>query len=68
MCGCREMGENYDWEKAIRAICDLPYGDKKMLFIIDEFPYMCKGSKSIPGSVSIFNMYAISRNDACKYV
>ena len=37
-----------DWEKAIRAILDLPYGDHKKLLIIDEFPYMCKGNKSIP--------------------
>lgn len=37
-----------DWEKAIRAIFDLPYGDHKKLLIIDEFPYMCKGNKSIP--------------------
>lgn len=37
-----------DWEKAICAIRDLPYGDKKRLLIIDEFPYMCKGNKSIP--------------------
>ena len=37
-----------DWEKAFGAVLDLPYGDKKKLFIIDEFPYMCKGNKSIP--------------------
>lgn len=37
-----------DWEKAICAIRNLPYGDKKRLLIIDEFPYMCKGNKSIP--------------------
>lgn len=37
-----------DWEKAFRAILDLPYGDKKKLVIIDEFPYMCRGNKSIP--------------------
>ncbi len=37
-----------DWEKAIRAILDLAYGDHKKLLIIDEFPYMCKGNKSIP--------------------
>ena len=34
--------------KAFGAVLDLPYGDKKKLFIIDEFPYMCKGNKSIP--------------------
>lgn len=37
-----------DWEKALMAVLDLPYGDKKKLLIIDEFPYMCKGSPSIP--------------------
>lgn len=37
-----------DWEKAFRAILDLPYGEKKKLIVIDEFPYMCKGNKSIP--------------------
>lgn len=37
-----------DWEKAFGAVLDLPYGDKKKLLIIDEFPYMCKGNKSIP--------------------
>ena len=37
-----------DWEKAFSAILDLPYGDNKKLIVIDEFPYMCKGNKSIP--------------------
>lgn len=37
-----------DWEKALRAILDLPYGSEKKLVIIDEFPYMCRGNKSIP--------------------
>lgn len=37
-----------DWEKAFGAILDLPYGDRKKLLIIDEFPYMCKGNRSIP--------------------
>ena len=37
-----------DWEKAFRTILDLPYGAEKMLGIIDEFPYMCRGNKSIP--------------------
>lgn len=36
-----------DWEKAFRAILDLPYGESKKLIVIDEFPYMCKGNKSI---------------------
>lgn len=37
-----------DWEHAFRAILDFPYGDKKKLLVIDEFPYMCKSNKSIP--------------------
>lgn len=37
-----------DWEKAFRAILDLPYGDKKRLLVIDEFPYMCKDNAGIP--------------------
>ena len=36
------------WEKAFRAITELPYGDAKKLVVIDEFPYMCKGNQSIP--------------------
>ena len=27
---------------------ELPYGNKKKLIVIDEFPYMCKGNASIP--------------------
>lgn len=27
---------------------DLPYGDRKKLLVIDEFPYMCRGNRSIP--------------------
>lgn len=37
-----------DWESAFHSIIDLPYGDKKKLLVVDEFPYMCKGNKSIP--------------------
>ncbi len=37
-----------DWEKAFKAILDLPYGKNKKLLIIDEFPYMCKVNTSIP--------------------
>lgn len=37
-----------DWENAFQAIADLPYGNQKKLIVIDEFPYMCKGNKSIP--------------------
>lgn len=42
------VSEFADWESAFRSILDLPYGDKKKLIVIDEFPYMCKGNKSIP--------------------
>lgn len=37
-----------DWEKAFRAVLELPYGDKKKLIVIDEFPYMCRANKGIP--------------------
>lgn len=42
------VSEFADWESALRAILDLPFGDAKKLIVIDEFPYMCKGNKSIP--------------------
>lgn len=42
------ISEFADWESAFSSILDLPYGDEKKLIIIDEFPYMCKGNKSIP--------------------
>ncbi len=42
------ISEFPDWEKAFRAILDLPYGEQKKLIVIDEFPYMCKGNSSIP--------------------
>ena len=42
------LSEFADWESAFRAILTLPYGDAKKLIVIDEFPYMCKGNKSIP--------------------
>lgn len=37
-----------DWEKAFQAVLELPYGEQKRLLVIDEFPYMCRGNKSIP--------------------
>lgn len=37
-----------DWEQAFRAVPELPYGRKKRLLVIDEFPYMCKNNVSIP--------------------
>lgn len=42
------ISEFSDWEKAFRAVLDLPYGNQKKLLVIDEFPYMCRGNKSIP--------------------
>lgn len=36
-----------DWEIALSSITQLPFQDKKLV-IIDEFPYMCKGNRSIP--------------------
>ncbi len=42
------ISEFSDWEKAFRSVLDLPYGDQKKLLVIDEFPYMCRGNKSIP--------------------
>jgi len=42
------ISEFEDWEKAFRAVLDLPYGDKKKLLVIDEFPYMCHANSSIP--------------------
>ena len=42
------ISEFADWENAFRSILDLPYGNKKKLIVIDEFPYMCKGNSSIP--------------------
>ena len=42
------ISEFSDWESAFRSVLDLPFGDNKKLLIIDEFPYMCKGNKSIP--------------------
>jgi len=44
----RYVSEFADWESAFHSIMDLPYGEKKKLIVIDEFPYMCKGDKSIP--------------------
>lgn len=51
-----------DWEKAFRAILDLPYGESKKLIVIDEFPYMCKGNKSIPSILQ--NLWDAELRDA----
>ncbi|MCD8336629.1 MAG: ATP-binding protein [Lachnospiraceae bacterium] len=37
-----------DWERAFRALMDLPYGEQKRLVVLDEFPYMCRANASIP--------------------
>lgn len=37
-----------DWDRAFRAILELPYGNAKKLLVIDEFPYMCKDNAAIP--------------------
>ena len=42
------ISEFADWESAFRSVLDFSFGDQKKLLIIDEFPYMCKGNKSIP--------------------
>lgn len=42
-----------DWEAAFRSILEQPSDGKKKLFIIDEFPYMCKGNSSIPSILQI---------------
>lgn len=42
------ISEFADWEKALRSVADLPYGERKKLLVIDEFPYMCKGNSAIP--------------------
>ncbi len=42
------ISEFDNWERAFRAVTSLPYGDSKKLIVIDEFPYMCRGNKSIP--------------------
>ena len=44
----RYISEFADWESAFRAVLELPYKDAKKLLVIDEFPYMCRGEKSIP--------------------
>jgi len=44
----RYISEFDGWEKAFHAILDLPYGEAKKLLVIDEFPYMCRGNRSIP--------------------
>ncbi len=56
------VAEFTDWEKALRAVLDLPYGDKKKLLIIDEFPYMCKSNKSIPSILQ--NLWDAELRDA----
>lgn len=45
------VSEFSDWEKAFQSLKELPYGDKKKLVVIDEFPYMCKSNESIPSII-----------------
>lgn len=51
-----------DWDRAFRAMLDLPYGDKKKLLVIDEFPYMCKDNPSIPSIIQ--NLWDEVLNDS----
>ncbi len=44
----RYISEFADWEKAFRAILDLPYGEKKKLIVIDEFPFKIRNCFSLP--------------------
>lgn len=44
----RSVSEFADWESAFRSVLELPYGGRKKLLIIDEFPYICRSNKSIP--------------------
>ena len=39
-----------DWEDLFSSFGDLP-GEEKTVIVIDEFPYMCKGDKSIPSVI-----------------
>ena len=36
-----------DWEQALESVTELP-GNGKKLLVIDEFPYMVRGNRSIP--------------------
>uniref|UniRef100_UPI0026010E37 AAA family ATPase n=1 Tax=Thomasclavelia sp. TaxID=3025757 RepID=UPI0026010E37 len=54
--------EFVDWEQAFMAIMELPYGNRKKLIVIDEFPYMCKGNKSIPSILQ--NLWDIKLKDS----
>ncbi|MCK5762838.1 MAG: ATP-binding protein [Clostridiales bacterium] len=38
----------FDWESLFRFISDHTLKEKKMILVIDEFPYMVQGNKSIP--------------------
>ena len=57
------ISEFADWEKAFRAIAELPYGEQKRLLVIDEFPYMCKGNASIPSTLqNVWDEFLKSEN------
>lgn len=36
-----------NWEQTFQSIIDIPFSEK-ILVVIDEFPYMCRGNNSIP--------------------
>lgn len=36
-----------DWDKAFRAVSQLPCGGHKKLLVLDEFPYLCKENPAI---------------------
>lgn len=57
------ISEFADWEKAFRAVAELPYGEQKRLLIIDEFPYMCKGNAGIPSMLqNVWDEFLKSEN------
>lgn len=43
----RYISEFSDWESAFRSVLAFSYGDRKKLLVVDEFPYICRGNKSI---------------------
>ncbi|MCI8627786.1 MAG: ATP-binding protein [Lachnospiraceae bacterium] len=48
LAAAKYLREFQDWEAAFSSIMELPYGGQKKLLVIDEFPYMCKGNRTIP--------------------
>lgn len=56
------ISEFSDWERAFQAILELPHGEEKKLVVIDEFPYMCRGNKSIPSILQ--NLWDVEFKDS----